>query len=182
MRPEPATEGRLGPRFAAPLAVASGVFALDQTTKLLVRTHLGLGQSIPVLDGFLNVVYARNPGAAFSLLADAPAWFRGPFFAGITGIAIVVVLYAVARMPPEDRLMRLALGAVLGGALGNLLDRLVYGEVTDFVDVYWRSHHWPAFNVADSSITVAVTAVIVQSVFFGSSETRSASTSDGPSS
>jgi signal peptidase II len=161
-----------------PLAVAAGVFVLDQATKLLIRTQLGLRESIPVLDGFLNIVSARNPGAAFSFLADAPAGFRGPFFIAISAIAIGAVLYAVARLPAEDRLMRLALGAVLGGALGNLLDRLLYGEVTDFIDVYWRSYHWPAFNVADSSITLAVVAVLVQSLFGGRSETRSANPSD----
>jgi signal peptidase II len=78
-----------------------------------------------------------------------------------------VLLYVIARAPAEDRLMRIALGGVLGGALGNLLDRLIYGEVTDFVDVHWQEHHWPAFNVADSSITLAVIAVVVQALFSG---------------
>ncbi len=148
-----------------PLAVAGGVVALDQATKALIVSSLELYESIPVVDGLLNIVYARNPGAAFSLLADAPAWFRGPFFIGMTIVAIVAVLYVVARLPREDRILRVALGGVLGGAIGNLTDRLLHGEVVDFIDVHWRSYHWPAFNVADSSITLAVVAVILQSLF-----------------
>ena len=84
--------------------------------------------------------------------------------------AIAALLYVIARLPSEDRLMRFALGGVLGGAVGNLVDRILYGEVTDFIDVYWGSHHWPAFNVADSSITVAVVAVVLQALFFARSE------------
>ncbi len=120
----------------------------------------------------MNIVHARNPGAAFSLLADAPAWFRGPFFVGITVLAIAVLFCAISRLPAEDRLTRVALGGVLGGAIGNLIDRLIYGEVTDFIDVHWRSHHWPAFNVADSSITIAVSAVILHSMFGRSEPSR----------
>jgi signal peptidase II len=156
-------------RYAAPIAIGTLVFVVDQATKLLIRKTVDLHESIPVLDGFVDIVHARNPGAAFSFLADAPAWFRAPFFVGISITAIVVLLYVIARLPLEDRLMRIALGGVLGGALGNLLDRLMYGEVTDFVDLHWRSYHWPAFNVADSSITLAVTAVIAQALFSGRS-------------
>jgi signal peptidase II len=151
--------------FAVPLGVAAVVFVADQATKVLVRRTIDPGDSIPVLDGFVDIVHARNPGAAFSFLADAPAWFRGPFFLVITIIAVIVLLYVIGRLPREDRLMRVALGGVLGGALGNLVDRLMYGEVTDFVDVHWRTHHWPAFNVADSSITLAVIAVVAQALF-----------------
>jgi signal peptidase II len=157
--------GRMIDRLLVPLSIAAFVFVVDQTTKLAVRYTIDPRDSIPVLDGFIHLVHARNPGAAFSFLAEAPAWFRGPFFLVITIIAVVVLLYVIARAPAEDRLMRLALGGVLGGAFGNLLDRLIYGEVTDFIDVHWREYHWPAFNVADSSITLAVIAVVVQALF-----------------
>jgi len=165
----PRDGGRLGAllrRFGTPLTIGLAVFAADQATKVVVRHRLDVRQSIPLVDGFLNIVHARNPGAAFSFLAEAPSWFRAPFFVIVTITAIVVLLYVIARLPSEDRLMRIALGAVLGGALGNLFDRLVYGEVTDFIDVHWHAHHWPAFNVADSSISVAVVAVVLQSMFF----------------
>jgi signal peptidase II len=158
-------------RFGGPVALGVSVVILDQLTKRLIRTRVGVHESIPILDGFVSIVHARNPGAAFSLFADMPGWFRGPFFIGITVTAIVVLFYVISRLPAEDRLMRVALGGVLGGAVGNLIDRLIYGEVTDFIDVHWRSYHWPAFNVADSSITIAVSAVILQSLF-GRSEAR----------
>ncbi len=162
MQPEKVPGG-----LAVPLAVAGGVVALDQVTKALILSNLELHESLPVVDGLLNIVYARNPGAAFSLLADAPGWFRGPFFIGMTIVAIGAVLFVVARLPREDRILRVALGGVLGGAIGNLSDRLVHGEVIDFIDVHWRDYHWPAFNVADSSITLAVVAVILQSLLAG---------------
>jgi signal peptidase II len=159
-------------RFGGPLALGVAVIALDQVTKRLIRDRVGVGESIPILDGFVSIVHARNPGAAFSFLADAPAWFRGPFFIAITVTAIAVLFYVISRLPREDRLMRIALGGVLGGAVGNLIDRLIYGEVTDFIDVHWRSYHWPAFNVADSSITIAVSAVILHSLFARSEPNR----------
>jgi len=157
-------------RFLRPLSIAAGIVIVDQATKLVIRERLAPYQTIPVIDGLLNIVHARNPGAAFSFLADAPTWFRAPFFLVVTTVAIVVLLYAISRLPRADRLMRVALGAVLGGALGNLIDRVLYGEVTDFIDVHWRGHHWPAFNVADSSISVAVVAVILQSLLLARSE------------
>jgi signal peptidase II len=171
---EPSPSAKRGiDRFAMPLGIALFVFITDQATKWWIRSRLDPRDSIPVIDGFVNIVHARNPGAAFSFLADAPAEFRAPFFIAITVTAVVALLYVIARLPPEDRLMRAALGGVLGGAIGNLVDRVLYGEVTDFIDVHWRAHHWPAFNVADSSITVAVVAVVLQALFFAKSEPRS---------
>ncbi len=165
MSAEIESRGWLIRRFLVPVAVATFIFIADQATKIVVRYTIDPRDSIPIFDGFIHLVHARNPGAAFSFLAQAPAWFRGPFFLGITIVAVVVLLYVIARAPAEDRLMRVALGGVLGGALGNLLDRLIYGEVTDFIDVHWREYHWPAFNVADSSITLAVIAVVIQALF-----------------
>lgn len=159
----PASVGRrLWPVFGVGLTIV----ALDQISKAMVLARLDLHDSILVIEDFLNIVHIRNPGAAFSLLAGAPAWFRGPFFVVVTVVAIGVLAGVAARLRAEDRLLRLALGGVLGGAMGNLVDRLLYGEVIDFIDVHWRGHHWPAFNVADSSITVAVTVVVMHS-FFG---------------
>jgi len=163
------------------LVVAFTVFLLDQATKLIVITLLDRHDSVEVIDGLLNIVHARNPGAAFSMLAGAPSWFRGPFFVTITVTAVIIVISVIRRLPPEDRLLRLALGAVLGGALGNLSDRLRYGEVIDFIDVYWRGHHWPAFNVADSSISVAVVAVVLQTLFWSARDPRSPDSEKAPS-
>jgi signal peptidase II len=171
MSAEPA-KGETRRRFGGPIAVGVAVVVLDQMTKCLIRSRVDVRESIPILDGFVSIVHARNPGAAFSFLADAPAWFRGPFFIAITFTAIAALIYVISRLPAEDRLMRIALGGVLGGAIGNLIDRLIYGEVTDFIDVHWHSHHWPAFNVADSSITIAVSAVILHSLFARSEPSR----------
>jgi len=163
------------------IIVAMAVFVLDQITKLAIVNRLAFHESIPVVDGFLNIVHARNPGAAFSFLAGAPLWFRSLFFPAITIVAVVVVVSVIRRLPPEDRLLRLALSGVLGGALGNLCDRLRYGEVIDFIDVYWRGHHWPAFNVADSSITLAVTAVVLQTLFGSTRESHGSGAEKLPS-
>lgn len=150
-------------RFRTVLGIAAAVFGIDQLTKHVIRTELALHESIPVVDGFLNIVHVHNPGAAFSLLAGAPAGFRGPFFVGMTIVAVGVLFYVTAKLPEYDVWLHVALGGVLGGALGNLLDRLLYGEVVDFIDVYWGEYHWPAFNVADSCITLAVLMVLGQS-------------------
>lgn len=164
-------ECRLLAKVRVPLTLAAGILVLDQATKLAITRHLGLGDRIAVVDGLFDVVHARNPGAAFSLLASAPAWFRGPFFIAVTLLAIVAVVTVAARSAPEERLLRMSLGGILGGALGNLVDRLVHGEVIDFLDVYWRAHHWPAFNVADSAISVSVAAIFVHSLFASSRKT-----------
>jgi signal peptidase II len=163
-------------RFFPSVVTALAVFAVDQVTKSIVVARLGFHDYVPIVDGLLNIVHARNPGAAFSFLADAPGWFRGPFFVLLTLVAMVIVVGVIRRLPPEDRLLRFALGAVLGGALGNLCDRLRYGEVIDFIDVYWRSYHWPAFNVADSSISIAVMAVVLQTLLGPSRAPRSPDT------
>jgi signal peptidase II len=180
MPPEADDRHGLAQRFATPLAVGFGVLVADQITKMVVRDRLDPRDSISLVDGLLNIVHARNPGAAFSFLAEAPAWFRAPFFVAITVAAIVILLYVIGRLPPEDRLMRVALGAVLGGALGNLADRLLYGEVTDFIDVHWQAHHWPAFNIADSSISVAVVAVVLQTALCTRPRARTASPDGSP--
>jgi signal peptidase II len=169
-----ADPARIRSRFGGPITLGLAVIILDQVTKRVIRDHVDVRESIPIVDGFVSIVHARNPGAAFSFLADAPAWFREPFFIAITVTAIAVLLYVISRLPLEDRLTRVALGGVFGGAVGNLIDRLMYGEVTDFIDVHWRSHHWPAFNVADSAITIAVGAVVLNSLFFARSEANRA--------
>lgn len=152
-------------RLLPVVGVGLAVLVLDQLSKAVIVARLELHDSISIVDGLLNIVHIRNPGAAFSLLAGTPAWFRGPFFIGMTLVAIGVLAAVAVRLEAEDRILRLALGGVLGGAVGNLVDRLLYGEVIDFIDVHWRGVHWPAFNVADSSITVAVTVVVLHSLF-----------------
>ncbi|MBI3801588.1 MAG: signal peptidase II, partial [Deltaproteobacteria bacterium] len=132
------------------------ILVLDQVTKALVAHTLTLHESIPVMESFFHLTYERNTGAAFSLFAQAPAWFRQPFFLTATSVAIVALLLFLRQTDRTHRLMVVAIAAVLGGAMGNLIDRILYGEVTDFLLFHWRGYYWPAFNVADSCITLGV--------------------------
>ena len=130
------------------------ILIADQLTKLYIDGSMKLYQSIPVIDGLFSITYLRNKGAAFSFLADA-SW-RQPFFLLATLIAVIAILIAFKKLRDEQRLAAVSLTLILSGAVGNLIDRVRMGEVIDFLDVYWKNHHWPAFNVADSAICVGV--------------------------
>ena len=138
------------------LIVVLGLVA-DQASKLYIDGSMRVYQSIPVLDGLFNITYLRNKGAAFSFLANA-SW-RIPFFITVTLVAAVVILVALRKLREGQRLLQVALAMIFSGAIGNLIDRVRLGEVIDFLDVYWKSYHWPAFNVADSLICVGVALV-----------------------
>lgn len=139
------------------------VIILDQLTKQLVRSSLNLYQVKSFLP-FWNWTLAFNEGAAFSFLANQSGWQK-IFFALIAFIVSVGLIYFILTKS-YSLLAGIAFGFILGGALGNLIDRVVAGKVTDFIDWYIGSHHWPAFNVADSFITVGVTLLIIDSIFF----------------
>ena len=139
------------------LWVSALVLVLDQITKWLVVQGLAYAESIP-LTPFFNLVRAHNTGAAFSLFADQPGWQRG-FFIVVAGVASVVILHLLRRTRGRA-LFCLALALILGGAVGNVIDRLAYGYVVDFLDFYLGGWHWPAFNVADSAITVGAGLLI----------------------
>ncbi len=141
-------------RYRLPLIITLAVLALDQASKLYIDGHLALYQSLTVVQGFFNITYVRNKGAAFGIFADSAV--RLPFFIGISVLAAAAILWYLWRLPEKQKLMRVSLSLILAGALGNLIDRLRLGEVIDFLDAHWRQHHWPAFNVADSAITVGV--------------------------
>lgn len=143
------------------LWLATLVLVLDQLTKLAVVQTMALHDFIPVT-GFFNLVRAHNTGAAFSLLADQTGWQRLFFLAvGLVASGIIVHLLRKTRGRP---LFCLALALILGGALGNVIDRLAYGYVVDFLDFYLGDWHWPAFNVADSGITVGAVLLILDSL------------------
>jgi signal peptidase II len=137
---------------------------LDQASKLFVDSSMQLYQSIPVIP-FFNLTYVHNTGAAFSFLSDAGGWQRW-FFAGLALIISVVIAIWLSRLQKQETLLAVALSLILGGAMGNLIDRLAYGYVIDFLDVYYGAKHWPAFNIADSSITLGVALMLIES-FFG---------------
>lgn len=130
--------------------------AFDQATKALVQRRFVLDESLPLLPG-VALTYVRNTGAAFSLLADASARWRRPFFYAVTLLACAAAVWMLRTIERRDRLSRLALGLVVGGALGNFVDRWRLGEVVDFVEVGVRGiYTWPIFNVADSAVCVGI--------------------------
>ncbi|MBI5015740.1 MAG: signal peptidase II [Deltaproteobacteria bacterium] len=155
----------LARKLAPFAAVAGAIVGLDQATKAWVRATLALYESRPVVEGLFHLTYLRNPGAAFSFLANQPESFRRPFFLVVTAVALTVILVVVARLPRGRPWTLAALSLVFGGAVGNLIDRVRWGEVVDFLDVFWRTHHWPPFNVADSAITVGMVLLIGEEIF-----------------
>jgi signal peptidase II len=144
------------------LVIAGAVVVLDQITKYIALERLILGVPVPVVDGFINLTLVMNPGLAFGILSTVPAGWR--WVVALLSIAALVILarLAVRVVPDSGPLGRLSLGLVFGGAIGNLIDRAIWGAVVDFVDVYWRDFHWWAFNVADSAISVGVVLLAVQ--------------------
>jgi signal peptidase II len=134
---------------------------LDQVSKLAIAGSMQLYQSIPIIPYF-NLTYVHNTGAAFSFLSEAGGWQRW-FFAGLALLISIVIAVWLARLKQHETLLAIALALVLGGAIGNLIDRLAYGYVIDFLDVYYQTWHWPAFNIADSAITLGVILMLVES-------------------
>ena len=149
------------------LWVAVVVLIVDQCTKLLADAMLAMHQSVELLP-FLALRKAYNTGAAFSFLGDASGCQRW-FFIILALVVIVILLAWLRRLPPGDTRVRLALVMILGGAVGNVVDRIVYGHVIDFIDVFYGSWHWPTFNVADSAISIGAFLLLLD-VFRGSHE------------
>jgi signal peptidase II len=144
---------------------------LDQVSKLAIAGSMQLYQSIEIVPYF-NLTYVHNTGAAFSFLSEAGGWQRW-FFAGLALVISVVIAVWLARLKQHETLLAVALSLILGGAIGNLIDRLAYGYVIDFLDVYYQTWHWPAFNIADSAITLGVVLMLVESFGLGKSEDTS---------
>jgi signal peptidase II len=149
------------------LALGGGVIVLDQITKAIVLTHLAPGTHVDVIDGFFTLTLVMNPGLAFGLLGGVPAGWR--WIVGVLSVAALAVLARVALrvLPAGSRLDRIAIGLIFGGAIGNLIDRLRFGAVVDFVDLHARGYHWPAFNVADSAISVGVVVLTIRLLDLG---------------
>lgn len=144
------------PRFA----IAATVFVADRVSKAIVESRLATWETLAVIPGFFNLVHTRNPGGAFSLLATAQPDWRATLLLGMSLAATGLVAVLLWRSAGGARL-NIALALIFGGALGNLYDRLAYGEVTDFLDFYVGRFHWPAFNLADSSITIGAVLAIL---------------------
>jgi len=150
-------------RFRLAALVALGVVVVDQVTKAIVEHGMALHETIPLLPVF-SLTYVRNSGAAFGIFGAAPAGVRLPLFLLVTLAAAWALVSMLRRARADQRILVAALGGILGGAAGNAICRLRYGEVIDFLDAHWGDLHWPAFNVADSAISVGVIIVLLVSV------------------
>jgi len=146
------------------LMVTAGVVALDQLTKLAAAAYLVRG-SID-LAPFLSLTLIHNTGAAFGFLNRAGGW-QNFFFIGVASVACAVILYMLRRLPRRELLVGVGLALILGGALGNLIDRLLHGHVIDFILFYYRTWQWPAFNVADSAISVGAVLLVFDALGLG---------------
>jgi signal peptidase II len=143
------------------------VVLLDQVTKELVRRMVPLHESVTVIPGLLDFTHVRNTGAAFGIFSAAEFSYKATVVLIVALAALLLLAYYAARLPLHERTARLGLALVLGGAVGNLIDRAAFGYVTDFVDVYWRGFHFWAFNVADSAITIGAVILILDLLGLG---------------
>ena len=144
------------------LIISAVIIGLDQVTKWLMVSWLALYETVAIMPYF-NLTMAHNHGAAFSFLAQAGGWQRWFFIVLALAISTVLVVW-LAKLKPEAKLEAISLSLILGGAIGNVIDRIVYGYVIDFLDIYIGSSHWPAFNVADSAICIGAVLLIIDSI------------------
>ena len=142
--------------------IAAAVVVLDQLTKRAVQRAIPLHESRSVIDGLLSLTHGRNPGIAFGVLSEGGLPFQAVALTVLGLVAVVALSIYAFKVPATQQLRLTALALVVGGAIGNLLDRIRYGSVVDFIHVYWGPHQWPDFNVADSAITTAVVLLLVE--------------------
>jgi len=149
-------------KYQTVLLVSSLIIGLDQLTKYIVCKLLPLHSRIEVFRDFLNIVHIRNPGIAFGLLKQFGSQFKVLCLILVSAVVLFLLVFLITQIKKEHRLQTFSLSLILGGAIGNLIDRFRLGEVIDFIDVHWRSiYHWPAFNVADSAITVGIIIIVL---------------------
>lgn len=141
--------------------IAATIVVLDQVTKAFIKARLPLHESVTVIPGFFDLTHVRNTGAAFGMLNSIEFAYKPAVMIAVALVALAAVASYALTLPPEQRVARYGLALILGGAVGNLIDRATMGYVLDFVDVYWRGVHFWAFNVADSAITVGVVLMLL---------------------
>lgn len=154
------------------LTIAAGIILLDRWTKWLVAHKIALFDSVTVVPGFFKITHLRNKGAAFSILANAPDAWRTALLVVFSLVALVVVLVMLVKTSQRLSLQGVALSLILGGAIGNLWDRILHGWVTDFLLVYYKQWEWPSFNVADSAICVGAVLLIAEMLFSREAERK----------
>ena len=148
------------------LCLTSGfVIIFDQITKFLILKLVPLYKTIPIIDGCFNITYIMNKGGAFGIFANQSLYIRKFFFIFLSSIIACMILWLYKKIAKENLLFSLGLAAIFGGAVGNLIDRFRFGKVIDFLDFYIGNYHWPAFNVADSAITIGMAVFIYHIIF-----------------
>ena len=150
-------------RVALSGVIMLGVLVADQLSKQLVKTHMTLGESIPLIPGWVHMTLVRNTGMAFGLLSGTDLPYKTWLVSGLAIVAMVAVAVYALRAPDHEAVTRFGLMFILGGAVGNIIDRVRLGYVVDFIDVFYKGAHWPAFNVADASICVGVGLLLLDS-------------------
>lgn len=152
-------------KYGMLVGAAALVVILDQATKLLVVARIPAYGSIVVIPGFFDLTHIYNTGGAFGFLAGKSSLFRHLFFLTASVVAMSMIVYLYLKMPRDYLVMRIGLSLILGGAVGNVIDRVRLGKVVDFLDLHIHDLHWPAFNVADSAITIGILIFIYHLVF-----------------
>lgn len=152
-------------RYLKFFLIAGVVVVLDQITKILVLDKIPLYHNINVIPGFFNLTHIHNPGGAFGFMAAKNASWLNIAFLAASFFALGFILFFFKNTPPKFRFLSAGLSLIFGGAIGNIIDRIRFGEVVDFLDFYIGSVHWPSFNIADSAITVGVAIFIYHAVF-----------------
>ena len=142
------------------IAVVPAVVAVDQVTKVLAARAMHGRPAITLIEGHFKLTYVRNHGAAWSIFSDAPSAVRVPLFIAVSMLAMACILHVYRRLGPGERLLRTGLALILGGALGNFIDRLRNGYVVDFIAWSWHDLHWPRFNVADVAISCGIVVML----------------------
>jgi len=163
-------------KYKVLFTIAPFVFILDQFTKWLIKLNIVYGGSVSVIPGYFDIVHVTNKGAAFGMFANLDASLRVPFFYAISAIAVLILVIAIKQLGAWDRMLAVVFSLILGGIAGNVLDRVRYGAVTDFLSVHIQDKiadfaifghqfyfrlEWPAFNVADSAITIAMVLLVI---------------------
>jgi signal peptidase II len=143
-------------KYSKLLIISAVIIALDQITKAIILKHLGLYHSIKIIPGFFSITHIHNPGGAFGFLANQSTAVRVVVFLFVSILALGFIFYFYQKTPPTHKMLATGFALIFGGAIGNLIDRVRFGTVVDFLDVYIKDLHWPAFNIADSAITIGM--------------------------
>lgn len=168
------TTFRAAPRRRLEIWLPLVVLVLDQVTKALIRQMVPLYSSVTIVPGFLDFTHVRNPGAAFGILQTVEFPLKAVVIPVVATAALIAVGMYSASLSHHQRIARIGLALIIGGAAGNLIDRVVTGSVVDFVDFYWRTWHFWAFNIADSAITGGVTIMILEMIGLGTHVSKTA--------